>query len=130
MVEKFENSDTRPDNGILATPRTPLTDVQKNIQKMKEIALREAYDTKIESLLDIAKTITHKKPKLTYGLGTHQFVCDTFIKYLFRKSGDHSLDDLYGTISLYKYFSPDKTNIIAPTSDQKSLTISGKQPHS
>ena len=129
MIENFENLNTGPDKWMIAMQRVPLTDVQKNIQRMKEIRFREEYDHKIESLLDTAKTITNKKPKLTYWLGTHQFVCDTFIKYLFKKSGDHSLDGIYTADSLYKHFSPEVTNLIIPTRNQISFAVSGKQLH-
>lgn len=79
---------------------------------------------KIQVMLDSAKRVSAIKPKLTYGLGNGQFVCDTFIKYLFKKSWDESINNLYGTTSLYDHFSPEKTNAI--TSSANSLTVTGK----
>lgn len=71
---------------------------------------------KVHALLDNAKTLSNYAPKLTYGLWSGQFVCDTFIKYLFSQAGDESLKWLYWAPSLYTHFNPSKENTITSTS--------------
>lgn len=109
---------------MLAKKANVLNSATKSIEKVKAIAAKEAYENKIDQMLDAAKVIDAANPRYTYGLGARQFVCDTFIKYLYRQASDHSLDKLYGTAALYKNFSPDKKNVITSPSNY-SFSVAG-----
>lgn len=129
MLETFVTSSIENKNIENKNSNTTVFDIEKSIQKLKIIKEKE----KIDTLLSYAQEISKKWYQYGYDQSGKDpitkkpiFVCDTLIKYLFRKVWNTSLDNIHGTREMYNYFLPDKKNCIRSQNDSFFL-IHGKQ---
>jgi len=105
-------------------------------KKIQAIRAKEAYQEKLDLFLDAAKNIVGKWYKYGHTESgkdsiTQQpvFVCDTLVKYLFRKSWSDVLRDIRGANSIFLYFSPSQENIIS-SQKYESFLVDWKQLNS
>lgn len=103
MVETFKASVENP-KWMLAKKAITAESFENSLNKVKAIAYKE----KIDWLLDKAKDVSSRWYIYSYPT----MVCDSFLKKIFTEKWNPSLNDIYGTYSMYdKYKSVIEWNI-------------------